>query len=125
MNCSLVSLTLLALKLGFFMEHPPSELPHLEVSEIGSLAHLCRIGLVEGEEAALSSDLQRVLQYVRLLEEVDDPQIEPLIQVVRGVTCPMRDDEPGDPLSRDVFLSETDSVAGLVRVPPVMVGYES
>ncbi|MFZ4098944.1 MAG: Asp-tRNA(Asn)/Glu-tRNA(Gln) amidotransferase subunit GatC [Chlamydiia bacterium] len=94
------------------------------------LAKLCRVGLVEGEEQRLLEDLNRILVYVDQLNEVDISQVEPLLQVLDGLCCPMAEDvvDEHDALPRARFLENAPAggqCAGMIRVPPVMSGYES
>jgi aspartyl-tRNA(Asn)/glutamyl-tRNA(Gln) amidotransferase subunit C len=95
---------------------------------ITQLARLSRVGLVEGEEHRLMRDLTQILHYIEQLSKVDVSGVEPLRQVVPGVQCPRCADEVvGEQLlNRDTFLANAPAhVAGMVRVPAVMQGYES
>ncbi len=95
---------------------------------ITQLSRLCRVGLVEGEEERLMTDLKQILNYIDQLATVDVDGVEPLRQVVADLPCPRAKDEvDGEQLlARDVFLQNSPShVAGMVRVPAVMAGYES
>lgn len=95
---------------------------------ITQLSRLCRVGLVEGEEERLMSDLSQILGYIEQLSAVDITGVEPMRQVVPNIICPRAGDEVSGEqlLARDTFLANAPShVGGMLRVPAVMQGYES
>ncbi len=95
---------------------------------ITQLSRLCRVGLVEGEEHRLMGDLSQILNYIEQLSTIDVSGVEPLLQVVEGVSCRRAPDEVVGQqlLPREAFLENSPShVAGMIRVPAVMQGYES
>ena len=56
------------------------------------MARLARLGLRDDEIDSLAADLNRVLDYVGKLDELDTDAVEPTAQVVAANTT-MRDDE--------------------------------
>ncbi len=88
---------------------------------IKNLMLLCRIQCTEEEQIKLSADLRKILEYVRLLQEVDTSNVAPCSHVLEDLTAFMRDDIPGKVLSRDAFLANAPEViGGMVRVPKVL-----
>jgi aspartyl-tRNA(Asn)/glutamyl-tRNA(Gln) amidotransferase subunit C len=90
-----------------------------------SFEHLKRLSRMdcspeEGQEVLES--LQKVLNYVAQLEEVDTEGVAPCNYVLREMLKnQMRPDEGVDLLPRDRFLANApDQIGGMVRVPPVM-----
>lgn len=85
------------------------------------LTSLTRIQCTEEEEEALLADLEKIIHYVELLEQVDTENVEPLVFVVESQHDSMRDDLVEETLPREVYLSNAPQhVGGMVRVPPVL-----
>lgn len=59
--------------------------------EVRNVALLARLELSPEEEAAFGSDLDEILSYVTMLEELDTSAVEPTAHVVE-VETPFRDD---------------------------------
>ncbi|HLB52993.1 MAG TPA: Asp-tRNA(Asn)/Glu-tRNA(Gln) amidotransferase subunit GatC [Chlamydiales bacterium] len=90
-----------------------------------TLAHLkklCRIDCSPEEETILLDKLQRVVDYVGKLDEVDTSGVQPCSFVLRALTkLTLREDIPADLMPREEFLeSAPDQIAGMIRVPPVL-----
>lgn len=89
--------------------------------ELDKLTKLCRIACTEEEKKALQWQLQEVLSYIRLLEEVDTEGVDPCYRVLETMSNVMREDVVGQPLSREKFLANAPAhVGGMIRVPPVI-----
>jgi len=86
------------------------------------LARLCRIACSPEKEEKLLRDFKEIVAYVDKLGEVNTEGIEPCNYVTEGLAAtPLRDDIPQKPLDKETFLKGApDSIAGLVRVPPIM-----
>lgn len=93
----------------------------LDKESLKKLTKLCRIQCTEEETDRLLHDLQKILDYVDQLQEIDTENIAPLNHVLSDVTNVMREDSVGETLSREVFLENApDQIGGLIRVPPVI-----
>jgi aspartyl-tRNA(Asn)/glutamyl-tRNA(Gln) amidotransferase subunit C len=93
----------------------------LDKKAIKTLSQLSRIDCSEEEQDALLMDLKKILHYVEQLNEVDTTHVAPCNHVLDDIANVMREDIPGTPLPRDVFLANAPShVGGLIRVPPVI-----
>ena len=95
---------------------------------ITQLARLSRIGLVEGEEHRLMLDLTQIVTYMEQLAALNVEDQQPLRSVIQEQSCPLCSDEVegSQLLSRDRFLANSPShVAGMIRVPAILQGYES
>lgn len=95
----------------------------LDQETIQLLSTLCRIECTEEEEMGLLKDLQKILAYFETLDEIDTTDVPPCYQVHENVSNNFRDDEVGDTLPRDVFLSNAPShTGGMIKVPTVIKG---
>lgn len=93
---------------------------NLNKETLQALSRLCRIELTDEELAALSHDLNRILNYIDLLREVDGAEITPYSHAVEQRIETLRPDEVGEHLPRELFLSNApDQVGGMIRVPPI------
>ena len=64
----------------------------LDERTVRHIAQLARIDLQDSEIAALTKDLQSILEYVRKLEEVDVSDMLPLAHAIGGRENVMRED---------------------------------
>jgi len=88
------------------------------------LKKLCRIKLSEEESAKILGNLQQVLKYVDLLDEVDTENTATCRYVLRGMLQnQMREDVVQEVLPREKFLANApDQIGGMIRTPPVLKG---
>ncbi|MEM1282972.1 MAG: Asp-tRNA(Asn)/Glu-tRNA(Gln) amidotransferase subunit GatC [Chlamydiota bacterium] len=94
---------------------------HLDKKSIEKLTQLCRIDCTEEEKESLLKDLENILEYVDQLQEIDTENVQPCNHVLPEIHNVMREDEIGEVLPRDVFLSNSpDQTSGMIRVPPVI-----
>jgi aspartyl-tRNA(Asn)/glutamyl-tRNA(Gln) amidotransferase subunit C len=93
----------------------------LDKNAIKSLIQLSRIDCTEEEQEALLKDLQSILHYAELLNEIDTTHVPPCNHVMDDIANVMRDDVTGSVLSREDFLANAPShIGGMIRVPPVI-----
>ena len=94
----------------------------LSKETIHYLARLCRIACTEEQEEALLNDMQKILGYVELLNEIDTEGVDPCNNVSECHTqTPLRRDAVGSTLSRDEFLKNAPQhIGGMIRVPAVL-----
>jgi len=91
--------------------------------EFLKLAKLCRISCTPEEKTALLKSLTQVLGYVAELNTCDTGSLPTCNTVLENPRTIVRDDTPGDVLSRDLFLANAPAhTGGMVRVPPVLKG---
>jgi len=85
------------------------------------LGSLARIELSEEEEKTFNQNLEKILGYMHLLDEVDTQGTLPCTHVLETATNVMGEDEVGEHLDHETFLKNApDSVGGMIKVPPVM-----
>lgn len=88
---------------------------------IKTLVTLSRISCTEEEQKSLLENLEKILSYIELLEEIDTTNVSPCNQVIAGAANVMREDEIGETLPRELFLENAPAkIGGLIRVPPVI-----
>ncbi len=88
---------------------------------IKNLTQLSRIDCSEEEQEAILKDLQNILEYFRLLEEVDTSQVAPCNHVLEDMGNVFREDVVGNVLPREKFLANVPSqIGGMIKVPPVI-----
>jgi aspartyl-tRNA(Asn)/glutamyl-tRNA(Gln) amidotransferase subunit C len=93
----------------------------LNKETIRSLTTLSRIGCSEQEQEAILKDLKNILGYMDQLNEIDTSQVPPCVQVLSDIANVMREDQVGEKMPREVFLSNSPQhVGGMIRVPPVI-----
>jgi aspartyl-tRNA(Asn)/glutamyl-tRNA(Gln) amidotransferase subunit C len=93
----------------------------LDRETIKKLTQLCRIDCTEEEQNALLDDLQKILSYIELLQEIDTQHVQPCNQVLENFGNVMRDDSVGQLLSRELFLANAPlHVGGMIKVPTVI-----
>ena len=69
-------------------------------SLIDKLANLSRLRFDEEEKAAIQSDLQRMIQFVEKLTELDSAGVEPLLHLSENINV-LREDLIKDSITRE------------------------
>lgn len=94
---------------------------NFEKNSIKKLTKLCRIHCSEEEEEALFKDLQKILNYMEQLNEVDTSEVLPCHHVLEDIVNVMREDKVGPTLPREAFLENAPShIGGMIRVPNIL-----
>lgn len=93
----------------------------LKLDEIKKLSKLCKIELSDEEASNLLKDLERVVEYVELLKEVDTTGVDPCYQVISFDHNVWEEDEVNDVLDTNKYLKNSPSRVGtLIKTPPVI-----
>ncbi len=88
---------------------------------IKKLTKLSRIQCSEVEETQLLSDLQKIIGYVELMNEINTDNVKPCNHVIEELFNVDRDDVVGEVMPREVFLANApDKIGGMIRVPQIM-----
>jgi len=89
---------------------------------LNHLKKLCRLDCSPEEGEEILSSLQKILDSMEELNEVNTDNVAPCNFVLRAMGgLKVREDLPGEVLPRDTFLSNCpDQVGGMVKVPPVL-----
>jgi len=93
----------------------------IDRSLVEHVALLARLQLGEEEKTALLEQLNKILDHVRRLEEIDIEGVSPTFHVLSNMRNVMRPDEPRPCLPRELVLSNApDKAEGQFRVPRVI-----
>ena len=96
-------------------------MPAIDKQAIKTLTTLSRISCSEEEQEALLVDLQKILNYIDQLNEIDTAETPVCNQVLPDMANVMREDKVGDVMPRALFLENAPSqIGGMIRVPPVI-----
>ena len=88
--------------------------------DVKYVAGLARLQLTPDETERLTGDMNRILEYIDLLEEVDTSDVEPL-EHVSEFTAGFRRDIAKDPLPHeDALKNAPDADSDYFRVPKVI-----
>ncbi len=88
--------------------------------EVLYVAHLARLRLSENETEQLAGDMNRILEYMELLNQVDTSGVEPLEHVIEPDGA-LRKDEALKPLDHEEALKNApDADSDYFRVPRVI-----
>ncbi len=86
------------------------------------MAALARLRLDGAELVAVTAELERILDYVDLLSEVDTEAVEPTAHVIPLAT-PVREDVPGGELAPEEAVANAPAAEGTAfSVPKVLDG---
>ncbi len=86
---------------------------------IRKLENLARMGLTESEEEKLASDLQEILDYMRMLDEVNVENVKPMYTPVEW-RAPMRSGEVGAFDSEKIRENFPEKEGRHLVVPPIL-----
>lgn len=90
--------------------------------DVSHLKRLCRMECSEEEELEFVESIQKVLDHMKQLEEIDTSKVAPCTDIHQSMLKNLtRADEIQEVLSRDAFLANApDQIGGMVRTPPVL-----
>ena len=88
--------------------------------DIEHIRKLARLDLTEEEAASLHADLEKILEYMEVLKEVDLEGVEPMVHSV-SLLAQLHEDEPREGLSAEEALSNApEHLEGFFTVPTVV-----
>jgi aspartyl-tRNA(Asn)/glutamyl-tRNA(Gln) amidotransferase subunit C len=89
----------------------------ISLEQIKHLAHLSRLELSEQELASMQGDMEKILEFVAKIDELDLEGVEPLTQMSASVDV-MREDEVKGMLPKEQALKNApDANSDYFRVP--------
>ena len=93
----------------------------IDVEKVKHIAHLARIGLKDGEVSKLAGQMSAILDYMKILDEVDTSDVKVTTQVT-GLKNVTRPDEHIEDFDREKMLevSALPKVAGQIQVKSVI-----
>lgn len=88
--------------------------------EVDYIANLARLRLSDEERGTFAKDLNNILTYMQLLNQVDTTDVQPL-EHVNALSTVFRKDEIVDPLTHEEVLKNApDADSDYFRVPKVI-----
>lgn len=91
--------------------------------EVERVADLARLRLEPAEAERMSAELDVVLEYAQLLQEVDTRGVEPTSHAV-PLPTPMRADRPAPPVDPELALANAPAREDSAFVVPRVIGDE-
>lgn len=96
---------------------------HVDATFVERLSKLARLSLKKDEIYRLEENLEKILQHIDQLQQVDTQGIEPCFSVQQDLICPLFEDESHPSMTRVELMQNTpDSISGFIRVPTVIKG---
>jgi aspartyl-tRNA(Asn)/glutamyl-tRNA(Gln) amidotransferase subunit C len=93
----------------------------IELKDVNKIAELARLGLNDDEKLKYLGDLNRILDYVDMLNKIDTDNLEPLVSVMDKKNTPMRKDIVGKSLSQaEALKNAPDANSDYFKVPKVL-----
>jgi len=87
---------------------------------IDRIANLARLKFSEEEKIALTADLERMIEFVEKLKEVDTTGVEPLLHITDAVNV-LREDEVKQTISKkEALLNAPVTDGNFFKVPKVI-----
>ena len=93
---------------------------HITRAEVERIAGLARLSLSEAEAERAVADLEEILSYVELLEQVETGGVEPTSHVLPLAT-PLRRDDAIERLDPELALSNAPRAEGTAFVVPKVI----
>lgn len=88
--------------------------------EVKYVANLARLQLDQEETKNLATDMNKILEYMELLNEIDTSDVQPLEHVI-DLESRLRKDEAKEPISHeDALKNAPDADSDYFRVPRVI-----
>lgn len=92
----------------------------INIKDVEYVANLSRLELSEDEKTEQMEKLNKILDYMEVLNKVNTDNIEPLSHIL-PINNVFREDEVHETLERDVTLQNAPEVAqGMFRVPKIV-----
>ena len=97
----------------------------IEAEQVSYIAGLARLSLAPDELERMAKDMDRILEWVATLEELDTSEIVPTAHAIELET-PVREDEAAPALDPELAVKNApQSVGTAFSVPKVLEGEES
>ncbi len=89
--------------------------------DVQHVADLANLELTPGERQRYIKDLNSILEYVGMLNEVDTAEVEPFSTQNKGAGMPLREDQPRPGVAHDRALMNAPETDGIFfQVPKVI-----
>ncbi len=93
----------------------------IDKKTVERLAELSKLEFSEKEKEEMVKDFQKIVHFVDKLKEVDTDGVKPLVYVNEHVTNVLREDIPGEMVSREEALKNApDKDTNYIKIPNVL-----
>jgi aspartyl-tRNA(Asn)/glutamyl-tRNA(Gln) amidotransferase subunit C len=92
--------------------------------QVEYIAELSRLSLSETEVLAMERDLERILDYMASLQELDTEGVEPTAHAI-ALDTPLRSDQPAAAMDPELAVANAPQRAGTAFVVPRVIDAES
>ena len=93
----------------------------IDKKTVERLAELSKLEFSEKEKEEMLQDFQKIVHFVDKLKEVNTDGVEPLVYVNEHVTNVVREDIPGETVSREEALKNApDKDTNYIKIPTVL-----
>jgi len=104
---------------------PPRDrsLPTVKITldEVRRIGHLAHLRLDDRELDSLRVELDRILEYIDKLKQLNTEGVEPAVAITSGQPSSLRPDEPRPTLPTDeALVNAPESAAGHFKVPKII-----
>ena len=93
---------------------------HITREEVERVASLARLSLTDEEAERMADELDRILEYVEVLEQVDTEGVEPTSHVM-PLRTPLREDRAAECLDPELALANAPLRDGTAFVVPKVI----
>ncbi|MDR2493208.1 MAG: Asp-tRNA(Asn)/Glu-tRNA(Gln) amidotransferase subunit GatC [Coriobacteriales bacterium] len=94
---------------------------YLTENDVRGIATYARIGLSDGEVAAMTVDLNNIIESLRPITEYDLEGVEPTFHPIAGLANVMREDAVRPGLAHQDAMAIAPHVeSGAYRIPPIL-----
>lgn len=91
--------------------------------QVNRIAELSRLSLTADEAEAMERDLERILDYVAQLQELDTEGVEPTAHAI-DLATPIRADVAAKPMDPERAVANAPEVVGTAFVVPKVIAEE-
>ncbi len=84
------------------------------------LAHLARLQFADNEKDAIRLDMQKMIQFVEKLNEIDTTNVAPLVHITSAIQQPRADIANNGNTTAEVLLNAPASKNNYILVPKVI-----
>ncbi len=96
---------------------------HITRDEVERVAALARLSLTDHEAERMADELDRILEYVEALEQIDTEGVEPTSHVM-PLPTPLREDRAAESLDPELALANAPLREGTAFVVPKVIEAE-
>lgn len=98
-----------------------STMNNLNEETLAQISRLVKIDIPLEDRPGIVADLERILDYAHMLDDVDTKETHACYHVLEDVKCPLRPDVVTSTFkTEDLLENAPDKTGGMVKIPPLM-----